>query len=334
MASLPKPVRRASWPLRAIRLYQMLRPYRVAGSALEGLGGIRLLRRHAGISEFEAESDAGPLLILRVTRDDPGIVARNIHFAYENLMKEMRDHTGCDVLVPLDLIEPLGIVVLGRVEAPSLQDLIARGKATSLHLRRVGAWLAALHASFPVRPGGFDAMERMDETAYPYRRLRLGGGHPEPSIMDQIADSVEAMAPSFDGEIVDFVKFHKDIAPRSFYITADEVVARDVTNTRRRPRCYDLAHLLIEAGIDAGLGIARDKHGLPDGWYDACLAGYGQDGGGFQRAIHYAMWARMLDIYTSGYTTPKQSARFLRRRAVLLEMAAAIELEPIGDIRA
>jgi hypothetical protein len=210
--------------------------------------------------------------------------------------------------------------------------LIGAGRATPEHMRRVGAWLAALHASFPVRPGGFDAMERMDETAYPYRRLRLGGDHPEPSIMDQIADNVEAMAPSFDGEIVDFVKFHKDIAPRSFYITQDEIVARDVTNTRRRPRCYDLAHLLIEAGIDAGVGVARDAHGLPEGWYDACLDGYGMDGGAFQRGIQFAMRARMLDIYTSGYLSPRQSARFLRRRAVLLEMAEAVRPEPVGEI--
>lgn len=319
-------MRRASWPARAIRLYHLLRPYRREG-VLSGLGALNLLRRHAGVSEFEAESETGHLFILRVTRDQPGTVARNIHFAYENLMTEMRDHAGCDVLVPLQLIEPLGVVVLSRPDAPDLQQTIRAGKARPGDLRRVGVWLSALHASFPARPGGFDAMERMDETAYPYRRLRLSGDHPDASPMDKIADTVEAMAPSFEGDIVDYVKFHKDIAPRSFFLTDDEVVARDVTNTRRRPRCYDIAHLLLEAGIDAGTGIIRDTDGLPEGWMDAALDGYDMNGGKFQRAVRYAMRARMLDIYTSGFTAKRQSNRFVRRRAALLEMADAMSSE-------
>ena len=150
---LPAPLRRVSWPLRTVGMRGVLLARMARTPALAGLTHLRVVERRNGITEFAADLPDGPATLLRITRDRPDRVARNIHFAHVNLAQHIDDPRYA-VPEPLAVMPEIGVVALRRHDLPNLRAMIRAGHpATRDGLERGGAWLAALHDAFERRAG-------------------------------------------------------------------------------------------------------------------------------------------------------------------------------------
>ncbi|MGB0498091.1 MAG: hypothetical protein ACPGID_07105 [Rubricella sp.] len=314
--ALPGALRRVSAPVRVARLRQALAG--LDDPAIADLRRITLIARANGISEFEAVGAAGAVTILRITREDPDLVAHNIHFAYENLFEHMRD-PAYGVPEPLALFGEQGIVVTRRPEGPVLSDIVPRGGADDA-IGRGAAWLRALHDGFEPRPGAFDAGDRIRETVTAWEAGRAGG--PDP--MEPVAARAMDLSETFEGSLVEYVKFHRAFEAQHVILGERVTWTKGIVNTRRRPRMHDLAHYLVDLAFLMPSPSGRDDWGLPGGLRETACEGYGLVGKDLERQLEFAVMTRMIEVYEAGLTARRSTARFRARKRVLLDMARAV----------
>jgi hypothetical protein len=293
--------------------------------SLRGLRGITYLGYHNGVAEYAGHSNDGPVLVLRVTRDDPADVVENLNFAYHNTRNVM-GNGAYTVPVPLSSHPAQALLVLRAEMGTRLHHLLHDMAEDPLDgLYHAGAWLAAFHNAFDIRPGGFTAFERLDEGVFPYRRW-LEETDGEQDLFQSLADFVTDEAEALDGKLVDFVKFHRTFAPRAVHLMAGQTTSTDLQNTKRRPRAHDLAHFLVEAAFEAGPRPGpRDEYGLPDGWSEAFLSGYGRQDAALTRMLRFCIIVRMIEVYAAGEAQDRQSKRYLHKREILKLMVPSVE---------
>ncbi|MEL7215862.1 MAG: hypothetical protein AAGJ96_08035 [Pseudomonadota bacterium] len=312
-----------SWPIRALRFRQLLERQMKDVAALKGVRKVRYLGWAGGIAEYSAQTDNGLVWILQAQRDDPSEVAQNLQFAYRTFNSIMgRGPLG----VPGDraVIPEIGALVLDDPDGVRLSWIIRDGVGDEIEgLTRAGAWLAALHEGFEVRPGGFDALERADETTYPYRKWLESQG--DGDRLEPLAEGAVELAQKLDGALVDYTKFHRTYSPRAVHIGETRTLVTELQATKRRPRCYDIAHFLLEAAFLAqNRALPRDDMGLPEGWLDAFLLGYGRSDPALLRMVRFALMARMIEVYIQGSARKRPSRTFHAKRDVIFEMAQAM----------
>ena len=320
---LPRSIRRLSWPIRAVRFRQLLKPQVKDVAALKGLRKVRYLGWAGGIAEYSAQTDNGLIWILQAQRDDPSDVAQNLQFAYRGFNSIIgRGPLG----VPVDraVIPEIGALVLDNPDGVRLSWIIRDGVGDEIEgLTRAGAWLAALHEGFEVRPGGFDALERVDEATYPYRKWLESQA--DGDRLELLAGSAVDMAQKLDGALVDYTKFHRTYSPRAVHIGEARTLVTELQATKRRPRCYDITYFLLEAAFLAQKrALPQDDMGLPDGWLDVFLLGYDRSDPTLLRMIRFALMARMIEVYIQGSARKRRSPTFRAKRDVIFEMAQAM----------
>lgn len=305
--------------LRVLQFAVWLRPLIKDEPTLKGLRKLTYAGSHSGITEYTATTTDGPVLILRVRRDTPADVVDNLGVAYANTRIAMGK--GNYTVPPLVSTHPqYGLLVLGTSRITRLNRILQESPEDApAALWEAGKWLEAFHAGFSVNPGGFTAFERLDEASLNYRAWleRKGTGDPFEVLLQSAAEEAEFL----DGKIVDFAKYHRSFAPRALHVGERQVLSTDLQNTKRRPRVFDIAHFLLEAAFEAGQGQSiRDDYGLPEGWSEAFLKGYGRYDKNFLRMLRFALIIRMIEVYGDGEAKSRKSLRYRSKRAILREM--------------
>ncbi|MEL6584868.1 MAG: hypothetical protein AAFQ36_13645, partial [Pseudomonadota bacterium] len=180
------------------------------------------------------------------------------------------------------------------------------------------------HEAFEVRPGAFDALERLDETTYPFRRWIADTGRSNDPFIP-LADAAMAAAETLDNDLVDYVKYHRSYAPRAVHLGLEQITVTDLQNTKRRPRAYDIAYFFVEAMFEhRGPLPELNALGLPNAWQEAFLLGYGRSDAKIVSMIRFAVITRMVEVYVAGMSKKRLTQRFMAKRDRMLEMLPAI----------
>lgn len=137
------------------------------------------------------------------------------------------------------------MLVLDRVDAPTLSDHLGRGvaqEAVDRTARSMGGWLHTLHSSVPVLPHARPHLRNPGELVeLAEEMIDFVGSRRLHRRRTSIMEAIAALPSDFE-----LVPSHGDFAPQNVFVTDDgRIAVFDTTASLLLPRHYDLAYLAV-----------------------------------------------------------------------------------------